>query len=381
MLSTVVTNLLPKLLRSEAPPVQSSFCGASDVIEVPVFEFGMLGFSAQQREHLAGLVTSLPQATATWRSCHFAEADAWLVCGQKTRLNPKSEPDPSTSHSDSVRILAGMPSEHLTVLNLNQVNRPMGFSVPLHSADIEPRFTFDPTSAQGLQKLLHQFEACLRPLHAQIVLGKQLIEHEANLMPTVYHVIHNGHLLAVMDFVNWKIGFSPDANPQHLEHAIWEKRPTQAHVIPNGFIHTDAAKLRWMYARHSMRDLLPARYRHDVIYFRQAPTVPVSWLTDSHLLLMRELSARPANFQQLIERTGMAHEQLTRDVACLYFSACLTTLASKAANASSKPFQFKRNSAGKSATNQGNIFNSSLHQDANIAPEDDRTVPARLGDR
>lgn len=377
MLSDVVTNLLPKLRRSEALPLQSSFCGATDVMEVPVFEFGMLGFSAGQREQIASLIKSLPATTATWRSCNFPDADAWLVCGEKTR----PEPGPSASNSDSVKILAGIPSEHSTVLNLAQINRPTAFSRPLHSADIEPRFTFDPASAQGIQSLLHQFEACMSPLRSQIVLGKQLIEHEANLISAVYHVIHNGHLLAVMDFVNWKIGFSPDANPHHLEHAIWEKRPTQAHVIPTGFVHTDAAKLRWMYARHSTRDVLPARYRDDLIYFRQAPTVPVAWLTDSHLLLIRELSMRPANFQQLVERTGIPYAQLTRDLACLYFAACLTTMASKAANAADKQVHVKQNSTASSAKNQGGIFNSSLHLDPNPAPETDQTVPARLGNR
>jgi hypothetical protein len=374
MLTKVVTQLLPKLRRSQALPEQSSFSSSTDIAEVPVFEFGMIGFNAKERQQIESLVNSLPHTTAMWRSGQFSDADAWLVCGEKARINT----DGQATKDEGVRVLAGLPSERATVLNLNQVKRALAFSTPLHSADIEPMFTFEATSAPALQNTFQQFEQCMRQLRSQIIVGKQLIEHEAQLKPAVYHVMHNGQLLAVLDFINWKIGILSSANPEHLERAIWEKRPTQAGDIPNGFLQTDAAELRWMYARHSERDVLPVRYRHDLIYFRQAPTVPVSWLTDSHLLLVHELSIRPAHFQQLAERTGMPYQQLTRDLACLYFAASLTTMASKAASATGNQSQPVRKFNISAVKKQGNIFNSSLHQDAHAAPDSDATVPAQL---
>ena len=310
-------------------PSHFSLPVSSDETDSPLLQFGMIGFDQSQRQQIEGIVHALPQQTAIWRAGAFSQADAWLVCGEKTRCLPPS----TASDQERLRVLAGLPSERAITLNLHQIDRPLAFSLPLHSQDMEPRFTFEAASPQSLQNVLKQFEMCLWSLRSQFVLGKQLVLREMELKPAVYHIMYGGKLLGVMDFIAWKIGMLPDTDPQHFEDAVWQKRPPEARAIPGNFLMTDVIQLRWIYAQHCARNVLPVRYQQEPIYFRQSPKVAISWLTDSHLRLIRELSRKPATFIDLAVLTGLSYEQLTRDLASLYFAASLTTTPGKAANA------------------------------------------------
>ncbi len=347
---------------------------SEDDADTPLLQFGMVGFDRNQRQQIEGIVHALPQQTAIWRTGVFADADAWLVCGEKTRALPPS----TTAGVESLRILAGLPSERAITLDLHRIDRPLAFSLPLHSQEMEPRFTFEAASPISLQTLLKKFETCLWSLYSQFILGKHLIEREMELKATIYHVMYGGKLLAVMDFISWKIGMLPDTDPQQFENAVWEKRPTEARAIPSNFFKTDVAQLRWIYAQHSIRNVLPGRYRHELIYLRQSPQVALSWLTDSHLLLLRELSRRPATFMNLAERTGLSYERLTRDLAGLYFAASLTTTPSKAAKAEVSKAHPTRTYPSSAAKNPPNIFNSTFPHDDSTLPSEDTTVPAQL---
>lgn len=292
--------------------------------EQPVLWLGLAGFTPEQREHLTLLLGRLPKSWPTWRHSAFAEADAWLVSGEKCRL----------LSADSLKILAGLPTERAVQLNLNEVNRPLAFSLPLAAGEFEPVHTFDAVTGAGLHQVLQQFEARLRPLCSQFVLGRQLVERENDLQPGVYHVGHKGTLLAVMDLHQWRIGVSPSADPIHFELARWVRRPSQANEIPAHFLHCGVTKLRWIYAQRTERDVLPSRYRHRPVYFRRAPDVPLRWLRDSQLLLLRELSLAPHGFDALQQRTGLAPAQLARELASLYFAGSVTTTPDKAGTAS-----------------------------------------------
>ena len=345
--------------------------GSNDA-DIPLLRFGMIGFNASQRQQIEGMVAALPTQTALWQPGVMAEADAWLVCGEKTRASATA----AATDIESLRILAGLPSERAVTLNLHQIDRPLAFSLPLHDPAMEPLFTFEAASPESVQKVLKQLEACLQSLRSQYTLGKQLIEREKELKSTTYHVLHGGKLLAVMDFVSWKIGMRPDADPQQLETAIWEKRPTEAHAIPGNFFRTNIAQLRWIYSRHTLRYVLPRRYFHSLIYLRQSPQVPLSWLTDSHLLLLHELSTRPATFENLAERTQMSYEELTRALASLFFAASLTTTPAKAAGAG-KAQRAQKHVRDASGSSQ-NFFNSTLAQEHGFPPAGDTTVAAQL---
>jgi hypothetical protein len=64
------------------------------------------------------------------------------------------------------------------------------------------------------------------------------------------------------------------------------------------------------------------------------PRVPVRWLHDSQLLLLRELSVEPGNFEALRQRTGFSVKHLERDLTCLYYATAITTSPNRGAQLS-----------------------------------------------
>lgn len=291
--------------------------------EQPVLWLGLAGFTPEQREQIKQHLARLPRGGAVWAVAPFGEADAWLVSGEKSRL----------MGPDMLKVLAGLPTERAVQLNLDEVDRPIAFSLPLAAPDLDPKYTFDPASLTSLGQVLQAFELWLRTLRAQFVLGGQLIARENELLPGIYHVSHKGSLLAVMDFHEWRIGISRKADPVDFELAVWDRRPLEAHDIPGHFLRSSLTQLRWVYAQRTERDVLPARYRNRPVYFRHAPGVPMGWLKDSQLLLLRELSVHPGDFDALLRQTGLAPAQLARDLASLYYAGSITTTRDKAGSA------------------------------------------------
>jgi hypothetical protein len=206
----------------------------------------------------------------------------------------------------------------------------VAFALPLASGDIEPRCTVDPTSQASVHAVLAHFEGWLRLLRAQFALGAQLVARGAALRLGVYHLSHSGKLLAVLDLHEGKCAISPGAHPANLWEAEWHKRPEGARALPPGFLAATPAQLAWAYVCRTDRDLLPARYCTDLIYYRHVPRVPVRWLRDSQLMLLRELSVEPATFEALRQRTGFTVKNLKQDLTCLYYATAITTTGSKA---------------------------------------------------
>lgn len=335
----------------------------------PVIWLGLAGFTPEQRQQLKGLLAQLPKGGIAWQLCAFAEADAWLVSGEKCRLVA----------ADTLKILAGLPSERTVQLDLDQVDRPVAFSLPLASGEFDPKLTFDLGSLPSLLKVLQHFASWLRPLRSQYVLGGQLIARESELLPGIYHVSHQGSLLAVMDFHEWRIGISRKADPVDFEFAKWDRRPLEAHDIPPQFLRSSLTQLRWIYAQRTERDVLPARYRSRPIYFRRAPEVPMRWLRDPQLLLLRELSVQASDFAALRQRTGLPQPQLVRELASLYFAGSITTTPDKAGTSA---FSVSEESLpGKS---QPGLLKAppvpplALAQAGRIFPKADLTAPAQL---
>lgn len=289
-------------------------------LEQPVLWLGFAGFTPEQSKHIEAQIGTLPKGWPAWQSGTFSEADAWLVSGEKSRL----------LNADTLKILAGRPTERVLQLNLAEIDRPIAFSLPLASSELDPMYTFDPSSGPSLQKVLQQLEARLRALCCQFVLGGQLIARENQLLPGIYQVSHKGALLAVMDFHEWRIGIAPNADPVDFELARWDRRPLAARGIPEHFLPNSLSQLRWIYTQRTKRDVLPPRYRNKPVYFRRAPDVPLRWLRDSQLVLLRELSVEPAAFEGLQQRTRLPPAQLARDLASLYFAGSVTTTADKA---------------------------------------------------
>lgn len=271
----------------------------------------------------------------------------------------------------NLKVAAGLPTERALNLNLSEVDRPVAFALPLASGDFEPRCTFDPASTASIHGVLAKFEGWLRLLRAEFVLGAQLIERGPELRRGVYHVSNNGSLLAVLDFYEGKCAISPVAHPVDLWEAQWDKRPVGARDVPPGFVPITPAQLTWAYVRRTDRDLLPARYRTDPIYYRHVPRVPVRWLHDSQLMLLRELSVEAGTFDSLRQRTGLSVKHLVHDLTCLYYATAITTTQSKAAMLSPA----RRDSHPASS---GPGLDSLLSNQGNGGQRSDLTAPALL---
>ena len=289
--------------------------------EQPILWLGMAGFSPQQRTDLAAFL-SRRSGLSRWRVCAFGEADAWWVNGAKVRVMPDG----------NLKVAAGLPTEHALNLNLSDVDRPVAFAAPMASPEFEPRYAFDPGSGPSIDAVLLQFERWLWLLRAQFVLGAQIIRRGPQLRHGIYHVSAGGRLLAVLDFRRGKSAISSGVHPVDLWEARWDKRPIGAGDPPQGFIHQTPGQLAWAYVRRTDRDMLPNRYRDRLIYYRHAPRVPLGWLRDSQLMLLRELFIEPGTIESLRQRTGLPASHVDHDLTCLYYAGALTTTRSKAAD-------------------------------------------------
>ena len=329
-------------------------------IEQPILWLGMAGFLPQQRRVLE---TSLvrPDKLVHWRISAFGDADAWWVNGAQVSLLP----------GGNLRVAAGLPTEHALNLNLSDVDRPVAFALPLAADDFEPRCTFDPVSEPSVQDVLLQFESWLWLTRAQFALGAQIVHRGAELRGGIYHVSHGSRLLAVLDFHHGHAALLPRAHPAELWAARWDRRPVGAHDLPESFVRATPAQLAWTYVRRTERDMLPARYRTGKVYYRQVPGVPLRWLRDSQLLVLRELSVEAATLDRLCQRTGMPLADIEHDLTCLYYAGAVTTTRGKAA----EPAQ-PRDSQPQSV---GAGWDSMLH--GGESPLHDLTAPALLEPR
>lgn len=287
--------------------------------EQPILWLGATGFPPRQRALLDASLARTP-LLPQWRIGPFGDADAWLVNGANVRVLPDG----------NLRVAAGVPTEHALHLDLAEVDRPVAFATPLPDADFEPRCTFDVDSRQSIHAALLQFDHWLRLVRAQFVLGARILRQISHLRQGIFHVNHEGRLLAVFDFHEGKAGLLPEAHPVDLWEARWDRRPVGASDLPPGFLQCTPAQFAWAYVRRTDRDLLPPRYASEPIFFRHAPKVPLRWLSDSQLTLLRELSAEPCTLDILRQRTSLPVNQLRRDLACLYYAGSITTTLAKA---------------------------------------------------
>jgi hypothetical protein len=293
--------------------------GGATPPEQPILWLGMAGFRQEERAVMARAFER-PSGHPQWRACPFGEADAWWVSGERTQVG-------SDGH---LRVAAGLPNERALKLDLAEVDRPVAFSLPLASADFEPACTFKPEAEASMLAVLLQFESWLWFVRAEFVLGALLVRRPREQRRGIWQVSRGGRLLAILDFEQGHVGVLPRVHPVDLWEAQWDHRPPSARDIPPAFARTTPAQLAWAYVRRSDWDLLPARYRTDTIYYRQAPAVPMRWLRDSQLLLMRELSAEPATLSTLRQLTGMPVSQIERDLTCLYYAGAITTTRASA---------------------------------------------------
>ena len=283
-------------------------------MEQPVLRLGLIGFTVADTARVADALSREVEGWPLWSLTPYEKADGWwIACRCITDIQ-----------KDVLTVDTGHAAQPWLRLNPAEVDRPIAFAGKLPSV-MQASETVNPEQEASVRQQVQRFEAWLRPLRSQFALGAELVERETTLTPGVYQISLQGRMLAVIDLFRWRAGILPTARPVDFAQALWERRPPSASSIPEKFIHLSISQLMWIYASRTRRDVLPARYRKNTIYFRRLPRLPVGWMHDEHLLLLRELSTRAGTLDDLMLRTGMSAFMLARHLAALYFAGSITS--------------------------------------------------------
>lgn len=276
----------------------------------PVMRLGLIGF--QEEGPLRHLIEARNVA-CRWERAPLADADALWVNGQHAQVK-----------GNIVRVPSGTPTRPAILLDLQEVDRPTAFTLPLVDAGLRPPETFDPTSPAGIEKVFTKFEARLRPLGAELALAHALAERRPRLGAPVYQLIHRGTMVAIVD-LEGEVGVLPGTTAAQVAAAEWCARPAGAHGIPAHFARRPIPEVMWQYASRAGGNLLPERYRVRPIYFRGSPRVQQRLLRDIHMILLGQLNSAPRTFAQLHAASGLASPQVAQALAALYFAGSITT--------------------------------------------------------
>jgi hypothetical protein len=284
-------------------------------MEQPVLKLALLGFSDTDKRDITQAIGQTGESWPTWELVDFEQADAWCIHGAAVeRLQ---------GNTVQVRTLQG--SQPLISLDPRDITRPIAFTEPM-PAGLEGVHMVNLRSPQLLRVGLQRFEGWLRLLRAQFALGSVLVERQAELKKGIHHVLDaHGKLLAVVNLMKWTVALLPNVRPIDFDNANWAQRPNMAADIPAGFTVTSVTQLMWTYAVRTTQDVLPARYRRDMVYLRMLPQLPAGLLQDEHLVTLRALSTAPAKFAGLLATTQLSSTVLARSLAALYFAGAVTT--------------------------------------------------------
>jgi hypothetical protein len=292
-------------------------------MDKPILRLGLLGFGPSECQKVLQAVEQPSGSSphAYWELVEFEHADAWCINGASIEQ----------IKGNTVLVRTLQSSQPLISLDPAQITRPVAFTEPLPQG-LEAAELVNFNTPQLLLVGLQRFEAWLRPIRVHFAMGKELIARESELSKGVYHVIdQHGSLLAVVNLIQWTVALLPSARPADFEEASWMHRPNSAADAPPAFVTTGVAKLMWAYASRTSEDVLPARYRKQTIYLRKLPKLPVGWMRDEHLVLLRALSTGACKFEDLLQITELPDQMLARALAALYYAGSIT---SKKASAS-----------------------------------------------
>ena len=348
-------------------------------MEQPLLRLGMLGFTEPECRRVSQLLTPVGPGWPHWELGEFEQTDAWIVNGHRV----------DSLDDNRVRVHTLLQRQPSIILEPNAMTRPVAFTQPM-PAGLQATEVANIQDPVVFRTSLQRFEAWLRPLRAQFALGAELVVREHDLSPGIYQVIDTqGRMLAVLDLIKWRVGILPNARPIDFKDAKWVPRPSMAGDMPPGFSQLNVAQLMWTYADRTVSDVLPARYRKNPIFLRRLPNLPADWVRDEHLLILRALSVRAGNLEQLGEETGLPQKQLAHCLASLYFVGTITTNAKAALQMQGKPDKAGPVSKpaspprGQTTDSQASDFHSTLppvqlRHHASPTAKSDATAPVPL---
>jgi hypothetical protein len=329
----------------------------------PRLRMGLVGF-AEEDYPLALLRTRC--AVLSWERTSVVDADALWIAGAAARL----------THEGIVRVGGGAAGAPALTLDLQALDRPTFFTLPLADPRIRAPLVLDLHSAASVDRALRRAEAVLHPLAAQLAIGHEIAARLPQLMSDCYHVTQHGRLVAVVN-MGGAIGLDLHLLPAGLEGGDWHAVPRAAGAIPSHFFCTSFAEVLWIYVTRMERDLLPARYRHGTLYFRALPRVPQRLMKEAHYAVLAELGAEPQTFEQLQHAVGLAQAPLAKVLAVLYYAGAITTNLARAAKGAARSVR-EAESASELRQSMFSQEDSQPFSVYSARPEDRPTVPAPL---
>jgi hypothetical protein len=296
---------------------------AAMTLELPLLTLGLAGFTSEQDQAIAAMLARGVGEATQWKTSELDAADAWWLHGGRTQA----------LGGDRIRIASGLAGGRSIQLHMPDVDRPVGFARPL-PLGFNALCSFDLADPASMKAVLQQFESWLAPITAQFCLAEHIVEHQSALAAGIYELRLGSQLLAVVD-MQGEVAVCATLTAADFEGTYWHRGTSGP--IPEHFARASLAQLMWQYTVRTQRELLPKRYRTGLLYFRRAPHLPQRMITNSHLLIMRELMLAPATFEDLQQRCGFAEARLARKLASLYFVGSITSNPKRAARTTPRP--------------------------------------------
>jgi hypothetical protein len=215
-------------------------------IEVPVLRLGLAGFTEAQQKLAAAAATAASSNRARWEISAFADADGWWLDGSRTVLLPDQH----------LRVQPAALSDRPVQLALADVDRPVGFSLPITAPGFKPAVMFQLGEQDATTRVLHQFADWLQVMVSQFALASSITDNQPTLGSGSWEVLRGSDLLAVVD-LKLGAGVRPGVTSKDFVDASWCIRDHGAVVIPPSYSRASVSQVMWQYAQRSERELLP----------------------------------------------------------------------------------------------------------------------------
>jgi hypothetical protein len=166
------------------------------------------------------------------------------------------------------------------------------------------------------------------PLKTQMMakVGGLLYLERMNLEHRTYHLVCDGQLIGMFDRKRESLYVRQDSPLRDFSDLHCVTRPDTARRDATGLELVQIHDCVWLYAAHdpeALLDVSPQVGTH-LLSLRRLPKVSPSLLTDSQMILIRQLLLRPKRFDELSQgNTRNQLRRLMRDIACMTLTKSL----------------------------------------------------------
>jgi hypothetical protein len=260
---------------------------------------------------LAAVVGPIERALYTEVGCEAASPSSLLL------KEAESTPDAETKST---------PSSDSNFFN-STFSQQEFQAAPLHSASTgQTNRRFELVRQELIQYQHSQFS--LLPLKTQMMakVGGLLYSERMNLEKRAYQLVCDGQLIALLDRKLSHLYVRKDIQSDDFSDLHCVSRPDSAARNVKGLELVHLHDCVWLYAAHDPEALLDVSQQAGthLLRLRRLPKVSPSLLTDSQMILIRQLLLRPKSFDELSQgNTRNQLRRLMRDIACMTLTRSL----------------------------------------------------------